>query len=256
MNTNELSPIDIDHLLAFRPEDIDLIQLIKREQFFTCPAGEHPRVHSKKLDKILGYRIPKIEQKLLKQYRAYDTLADESNRKQQYQGTQTWIGLHPQVLQTPYHHIKQFLSILKKYNPRVVVDLGAAYGRMPLVMNAVLGPSEFIGFEILPERLDEANRIHQKLNLLNCSMRQQDILAQDFDLPDADIYFIYDFSNPMDIRKILLKLKEKLHRDKFFIVATGEGVRSLIQLKFPEFWSLHGVVHKNGWSLYSSFVDL
>lgn len=48
----------------------------------------------------------------------------------------------------------------------------------------------------------------------------------------------------------------KMYRDHFFVVAKGEGVRSLIQLRYPEFWAAHGAVHKEGWSLYSSFQDL
>ncbi len=248
---------DHDDLVANRPDDIDLLQLIKHESFFQLPAGLHPRVQSKKIDKIIGYRIPKIEQGLLKRFRAYDTFApDAEDRKQHYQGTQTWIGLHPQILQTPYSDMLHFLNILKKYNPKVIVDLGAAYGRMPVVMKAILGEVEFIGYEILPERINEAVRIHKKLNLTNCSMMHQDILADNFELPKASVYFIYDFSNPMDIRRILQKLKERLHTEQFFIVACGEGVRSLIQNKFPEFWSCHGVIHQKGWSIYSSFTDL
>jgi len=31
----------------------------------------HPKVHAKKLDKIIGFKISKIEEKLLRKYRAY-----------------------------------------------------------------------------------------------------------------------------------------------------------------------------------------
>jgi len=43
-------------------------------------------------DKILGYRIARIEQKHLRSYCAYYKGATD-DRKQHFQGTQTWIGL-------------------------------------------------------------------------------------------------------------------------------------------------------------------
>src|SRR5690606_7300103 len=139
--------------------------------------------------------------------------------------------------------ISSFLGYFQKHNPKTIVDLGAGYGRVGIVMNAIFPEANFIGYEILDLRLLEARRMFDLLELKNCEMRSQNILEKDFEIPKADVYFIYDFSDPHDLKVILKRLSAKLRKERFFIVAKGEGVRSLIQLKFPEFWVCHGVVH-------------
>lgn len=251
-----MNEINYDDLVDHKPDNQTLCDLVRDPAFFELPDDIRPRDQSKKIDKILGFKIPKIEQGLLKKYKAYYKLADETDRKQNFGGTQTWIGLHPQVLQTPYSEILDFFLILKKYRPKSIIDLGAGYGRVGIVMNSLMQETSFLGYEIMDVRLNEARRIFESLKLTNCEMVQKNILDNDFKLPSADIYFIYDFSDPMDVRKILSQLSNKLYKERFFIVAKGEGIRSLIQLKFPEFWASHGAIHRKNWSLYSSFCDL
>jgi len=254
--TNFRDNLSFNELLNTPPSTSTLIELIKEPDFFVSPCDKGPRQHSKELDKILGFKIPKIEQGLLKKYRPYYKCSDDTNRKKHLAGTQTWIGLHPQVLQTPYSEISHFLSLLKKYELKTVVDLGAGYGRVGIVMNAIFPQASFIGFEILDVRLEEATRIFNRLELSNCEMRSQNILDESFQIPKADLYFIYDFSDPQDLKVILDKLSKKFFTERFFIIAKGEGVRSLIQLKYPQFWAGHGVLHQKQWSMYSSFFDL
>ncbi len=251
-----MCPIDFHGLYTEKISSDKLSSLIAQSDFFSKPNNLSAKDHSKVIDRVLGYRTNKIEQKLLRKYKAYYKVTDEDDRKKHFQGTQTWIGLNPQVLQTPYSEISRFLSFFKKYSPKKIIDFGAGYGRIGIVMNAIFPNAEFVGHEIMPERLNEANRVFHDLNLTNCKVVQENILDDDFQIPKADIYFIYDFSDPMDLRIILNKLSKKLYRDRFFLVARGEGVRSLIQLKYPEFWAAHGVIHQDKISIFSSYIDL
>lgn len=234
----------------------NLESIITQSNNFTNNSSQSIWDQSKAIDKYFGFHISKIEQKLLKKYRAYYKTSDQSNRKQHFGESETWIGLHPQVLLTPYAEIYEFLNLLKKYNPKKIVDFGAAYGRVGIVMNSIYQDATFTGYEIIQQRVDEANRIFEKLNFKNCEMIKENILDENFNLPDADIYFIYDFSNPIDISRLLNKLSDIIFKKRFFIVAKGEGIKSLIQLKYPQFWASHGVIHKKHWSIYSSFCDL
>ncbi len=247
--------IDFRALAENRPSNEQIGHLLENPHFYLAPDHLSPRSHAKLLDKILGFRISRIEQGLMKKYTAYYK-EDHGGRKKHYEGTQTWIGLHPQVLQTPYDEITRFLATLKKYNPKKVVDLGAGYGRVGLVMKAILPEAQFIGYEIVEHRLREAKRVYSSFNFEDCQMISQNILADDFEIPKADIYFIYDFSDPHDIRTILDKLAAGVHTERFFLVARGQGIRSLIQLKYPQFWVSHGVIHRKDLSIYSSFADL
>ena len=128
-------------------------------ELFENDGKIHSRMHAKKLDKILGYKVTKIEVKLHQKYRSYDRFNDESNKKQHYKGAQTWIGLHPQVLQTPYCDIYQALLTAKDMNIEHVVDIGAGYGRVGVVLNALAKEAKFTGYEVVKERQAEGNRI-------------------------------------------------------------------------------------------------
>ncbi len=90
----------------------ELMEAIKGTELFERNLNIDSRIHAKRLDRILGYSIPKIEVKLLQKYRAYYKGNDKTSRKTHYEGTQTWIGLHPQVLQTPYNELYEALKKL------------------------------------------------------------------------------------------------------------------------------------------------
>jgi 16S rRNA G527 N7-methylase RsmG len=234
-----------------------LSTVIKDSTIFTGLDELHPQVYSQELDKLLGFKINKIEQRLLRKYKAYDKSVDDNNRKKHYEGTETWIGLSPRALQTPYSEIHHFLScFMKNYHPSTVVDLGAGYGRVGIVMNALYPKAKFIGYEILEARLREAQRVFEKLELNNCEMRLQNLLDFNFEIPQADIYFIYDFSQSFDLRLILDKFTQKLEGDQFFLIAKGERVRNLINTEYTQFKSPKRFLDNKRWSLYSSAVDI
>ena len=113
-------------------DDGDSLHLLSRKTFQNL-NNLHPRVHSKLVDKALGYKIPKIEVKLLRKFNAYDHYVVGTKRKRHYEGTQAWIGLHPQVLQTPYADILEALDFFKTKDIKTIVDIGAGYGRVGLI---------------------------------------------------------------------------------------------------------------------------
>lgn len=214
--------------------------------------GEHPRVHAKGLDHALGYKIPKIELKLLQKYRAYDQRHDDSNKKQHFKGTQTWIGLHPQALQTPYCDIYKALSLFKNFDIKHVVDIGAGYGRVGIVLSVLYPNAIFTGFEILKKRQLEGNRIFEKLKMNNSKILLKNVLDSDFDLPDADIYFIYDFSEQEDIFQILQTLSTRIKSKKFFLITKGERIDYLMKRKYKHIWRLKVSLDTTDLKIYTS----
>jgi 16S rRNA G527 N7-methylase RsmG len=210
-------------------------------EIFQSTAELHPRIHSQNLDLMLGFQIEEIEKDLV------------SNQSQNY--NETWIGLEAQILQTPYGEIFEFLNHFKHNPPTTVVDFGAGYGRVGLVLHSLYPNAQFIGYEVIKQRAKEANRIYQKYNFKNAQVLTQDILSDNFQIPTADIYFIYDFSDPRNIKQILKKLSSHLNENHFAIIARGQGIRSLIQYRFPEFFALTQPVHKKHWSIYLSVVQ-
>ena len=215
---------------------------INSEMISFIPSKEESSLeHSERIDRLLGLRCLQIETELARQ---------ETSLK-------TWRGLHPQTLQTPYSEIYEYLFLLRNENISTFVDLGAGYGRVAIVLPSVFPQAHFIGYELESKRVEEGSRIFDHYNIGNASLIEQNILDEEFTLPTADIYFIYDFSQSVaDLKKIISKITQRLAQDKFFVIARGKGIRSLIQAKFPEFWSYYGVIHQENYSIYSSFRKL
>ncbi len=217
--------------------------------------GVHPRKQSKTIDRKLGFKIPKIEDKLQQKYRAYYRDNDLNSRKQHYEGTQTWIGLHPQVLQTPYSDIHHCLSLLLGKEINSIVDIGAGYGRVGIVAKSLFPEVEFLGFEIIKKRSIEGNRIFKKFGLDDCSISNENVLSEDFQLPLAQVYFIYDFSEAEDICLILDQLKKRYESSKYFLITKGDRVDSMIERKYKVFCNSKKAITFKDMRVYSSLNE-
>lgn len=215
---------------------------------FKTPENLSDREYSQILDHKYGLKIDEIENELCKN-------AQKMDKAYSLGTSRTWVGLHPQIFQTPYSEIDEFLSILSRFNPKSIIDLGAAYGRVALVMQKHMPECQFKGFEFVKERCDEGNRIFKQRGLSNCSLIAQNIVKEKFKLPIADIYFIYDFSDQHDQKKVLDIFSKKMEIDKFFLIVRGKSMRSLIQNKYQEFHNCFKPLHQENWSIYSTWCD-
>ncbi|MDA8793043.1 methyltransferase [Bacteriovoracaceae bacterium] len=197
--------------------------------FFSNTANSNPYELSQKIDRDFDYKIFKIESKLLRKYRAFYKVEDDSNRKKHFPSCQAWIGLHHFTLQTPYSLIHDALMHLKDISVNRIIDVGAGYGRVGLVVDAFFPNAEFIGYEVVKERVNEGNRVFDKHDMNNCSLIKANVLSADFDLPQAEIYFIYDFGEKEDIHQLLLSLAHIAKSNKTYLIANGEYVNELLK---------------------------
>jgi len=233
----------------------NLVELIHCESTFQSEEGVHPRIHARNLDREIGYKINKIEAKLLQKYRSYDE-SSFTGGTQHYAGTQTWIGLPPHVLQTPYNHIYEALMAIRNYHVERIVDIGCGYGRVGLVMNSLFPDAKFIGYEVLKQRAREANRVYDKLDLSNCEVLLENVLAESFSLPIAQVYFMYDFSEMQDISIILDELVSRMTEYPFFLITVGDRIDYLIERKYKPFWKENGFIKQGNLKIYSSCADI
>ena len=244
----------MNSILPLNPSET-LKSLVRNQNTFQGESGLHPRIHARNLDKQIGYRINKIEAKLLQKYRSYCEPSNDGGT-QHYEGTQTWIGLAPHVLQTPYNHIYDALISLSQYPIEKIVDIGCGYGRVGLVMNSLFPNAEFVGYEILKLRAREANRVYEKLELNNCEVLLENVLDDAFLLPKAQIYFIYDFSEMEDLCVILDELMSRAKDYQFFLITVGDRVDYLIERKYKPFWKTNGFIKQGALKIYSSINNI
>jgi len=231
----------------------EIIQSISSPEFFSNSSNISSREHSKTIDHILGFRIIRIERKLIQQFRSFHLHENvESNKKLHSDNGEvgeSWVGLNPQVLLTPYNELYQIFDILKDYPIHSIIDIGCAYGRVGIVAKAFFPEVRFTGYEIVKKRITEANRISDRYDI-NLEILNQNVLDESFSLPEASIYFIYDFSHFLHIKTMLSIIEKKIGQHPFILVAKGENVRGIIQLFFPIFLTKDTPIYKKNWSIF------
>lgn len=182
---------------------------------------------SQDLDKLLGFRVYEIEKDLLERARLKDPAGNHHTwGASLHEGNQTWVGLHPETIQTPYAELVRVCEKLELKKGERVVDLGAGYGRLGIVLRELYPGVEFLGIEYVPERVAEGKRVHG-LNLI-----QGDLTRSEFFPEEANHYFIYDFGKVSHMRELLKKLSVVADRKRITITGRGKGIRSLISHEF------------------------
>ena len=141
-----------------------------------------------------------------------------------HDGAQTWVGLDFQVLQTTYHDLKTLFEIIRPRAGEKIIDLGAGYGRIGIFLHHFYPQSEFLGIELVSERVNEANRMLKSLKNINKKMIAEN-LSELKELPFGDIYFIYDFGSVDHIKMILELLK---NTPKRLLVVKGRIARQIM----------------------------
>jgi len=203
---------------------------------------------SGEIDRSLGLKVTEIEARLLNKARK---ILPEGNHhvwgEALHGGNQTWVGLHPETIQTPYQELKDICEYLDPKPEERVVDLGAGYGRLGFTLASLYPESHFLGIEFVKERVQEGSRIFESLKKPDLCLISGDLTDSSFELPQGEYYFIYDFGKVPHIRSILQKFSSLADQKRFILVARGKGIRSLI---VNEFHWLIEVQRKENYSIY------
>ncbi len=205
--------------------------LISSPEFYQTPKANDVirRQHALMVDKILGFRVKYIEEMLVADARGFDPEGThETWGPSLHNGVQTWIGLELQTLQTPYSEIYRILQLLKLKPYQHVVDLGAAYGRMGVVIGGLFIKNIFTGFEFVSSRVDEGNRIYNDLNLTKSKLVEADLAGENFEIPEADVYFIYDYGQVEHIDRTLRQIRDVSVKRPVKVVVRGKFTRKII----------------------------
>ncbi len=232
--------------------------LINYPDFFNTPKANQiiGRQHANHVDKILGVRIKYIEEMLIAEARGFVPDGQhESWGPAIHQGVQTWVGLDLQTLQTPYSEILRILHLLKMKPYQHVIDLGAAYGRMGIVLGGIYGKSIFTGYEYVKSRVDEGNRVYKELGLSKCQLIAQDLAATEFILPEADVYFIYDYGQVEHIDRTLRQMSAVAHKRPVKVVVRGKFTKQIIASNHPWLDLKYEGKLEELFSIYTAFVN-
>jgi hypothetical protein len=200
------------------------------------------KIQSGRLDEMFGFECEKIEDELF-----------ETEKEHLFSSPrQFWYGLEVQSMQTPYSELLEFVHFLKPKPQDLWLDLGAAYGRMGLVLACFAPEVRFIGYEFVQSRVDEGNRVFRALGVRQAQLVSADLAAADLELPDADLFFVYDFGSKDDVYKVLEKLRVKALAKPIQVIARGRGIRNWILMDFPWLYDVKPPQHFKTWSYFQS----
>jgi hypothetical protein len=186
------------------------------------------------IDRRVGFAIDRIEAGLLAEARRLRPAGSMANFGEAlHGGHQTWVGLDPQVLNTPYDELLRLVARLAPRAGDLLVDLGAGYGRLGLVLHALFPDARFRGYELVRDRVAEGNRVLALWGTGDAKLVVQDLTRADFVLEPAEFYFLYDYGKVEHIRRTLSQLAALADRRRFTVVARGKGSRSLIEHEHP-----------------------
>lgn len=215
------------------------------------------QAHAEAVDAWLGLKTASVEALLVE---GFDRdLAREQNARH-------WIGLPVQSLLTPYTELR---AILEKLNlrdqtdravagePRLVVDLGAGYGRMGFVIAREFPGVSFLGIEVVNERVCEGAAallrfLERRRTPGSISLVQGDLSSDEFILPEAQIYFLYDFGSAAAIEKTLGDLRAQAARRSLIVVGRGGATRDAIERRHPWLSQVTPPDHFPHFSIYRS----
>ncbi|MFP5385968.1 MAG: hypothetical protein ACLGHN_07800 [Bacteriovoracia bacterium] len=200
-------------------------------QFYSTPKANDVirRQHSQMVDRILGFRQKYIEEMLVAEARGFEPEGShETWGPSMHKGIQTWVGLDLQTLQTPYSECLRILQLLKIKPYQHLIDLGAAYGRMGIVIGGLYIKNTFTGYEYVKGRVDEGNRVLKELGFHRCNLIQQDLADPEFELPEADVYFIYDYGQVEHINHTLFQIQKVSEKRPVKVVVRGKFTKRII----------------------------
>lgn len=244
-----------------RLQDLSLEErqhLIQYPEFFHTPKANEVirRQHAALVDKVLGVRVNYIEEMLMAEARGFDPDGcHETLGPSLHKGIQTWVGLEIQTLQTPYAEILRMLQLLKLKPYQHVVDLGSAYGRMGIVIGGLFIKNSFTGFEYVKARVDEGNRLYRELGLKRCQQFAQDLSDENFILPDADVYFMYDFGQVEHIEHNLNQIRSISKKRPVRLVVRGKFTKEIISSGHPWLNCLYERKNHELFSIYGAYSN-
>ena len=155
------------------------------------------------IDRLLGFRCEAVEARL----RIGKLLLEFGDELMFYEPT-------------PYARIRRLLRGLKPEKPNVFYDLGAGYGRV-LIYGGLTSNATFRGIEVVPQRVAEADRVRERLNLRNVEFVCGN--ARDTDLADGDLFFFYNPFFADTLREVSGRLKRVADQRAIRIASMGRS---------------------------------
>lgn len=231
----------------------EILQLVKAKPY----AGQKVfLIHAlNKMSELFNYEIQLKEHKKsqdkhlgLTFYRTFDRLdeifnlnyeADNGNAgmMEAAENTERVYAGSGVGVQSGYSTVLTALNQLNLKPGDRLVDLGSGYGRVGLVAGLVRDDIYFIGYEFVRHRVDIANQASQNMQLQDrVQFHTCDLSNRSFQIPDAEVYYLYDPFSEETYLYVLSQLVQISRRKKITIVTKGNARGQLLKVAQQEGW--------------------
>jgi hypothetical protein len=167
---------------------------------------------------------------------------------------QTWSHLSADLFQTPYSELCDMVEHLN-LRGKSWCDLGAAFGRLGLVLHAFDPSSRYLGFEIVESRVKTAQRVFKDHGLDPHSILAQNLLTlSPSDLTDFDVFYCFDLGLRRSMQSILGSIREstEIRKRPIICIARGRQSREVIEHEHPWLSQIIAAEHFDHFSVYRS----
>ena len=158
-----------------------------------------------------------------------DMVVDHLTKERLYQ--KSGVGV-----QSGYSTILLALQHSNLSKGKTLVDLGSGYGRVGLVGSLLWPEVDFIGYEYVSHRVDVSNDASDFLKLNQCKFFTQDLSLKTFDVPEADVYYLYDPFSEETYKYVLDQIIEISKRREITVVTKGNARSWLTKISKELSW--------------------
>lgn len=160
----------------------------------------------------------------------FEMKIDNDLKERLYQGS--GVGV-----QSGYSTILLALDKLKLKEGSRIVDLGSGYGRVGLVTSLLYPLINFIGYEYVAHRVNISNAASEFFDLdKNLIFIEQDLSIKSFNIPDAEVYYLYDPFTKETYKHVLKQIVEVSQRLAVTVVTKGNASDWLYDLAQIHDW--------------------
>jgi hypothetical protein len=194
---------------------------------------------SEEIDQLLGFNCARVEA---------EVRAGRHNHS-------NWSHLSEQAFQTPYPELFQILKYFESSMKTAKwVDFGCGYGRLGLILDWYRPDDQWIGYEFVEARVREGNRVLSQWCAGGPQILNVD-LNSDFEIPDFDVGFIFDFGTAAEISAFLRRLKGRAFQGPISLIGRGRATRHLISNEHPWLSQVEEPLQTEHWTLYRSRAE-
>lgn len=132
-----------------------------------------------------------------------------------------------------------------------IIDLGSGYGRLGYIVGCLRPDLNFTGYEYVKERVQQSQSIAANFSLqASIQFVEQDLSADDFSLPSADLYYLYDPFSEATYKKIFTAIHQQARSKKVQIATKGNANFKMQQAFVANSWTKTATFHDGNLCIY------